>query len=133
MFVVFDISSYFCSETFNKNVYEEIKQLLCIALFFASLSVQASSKVIMNYKGGNTHTPSSRVPAAPIYVNQDDHTFIFSSNLAGEIIEVMGKDGLLYTSIIGENGKVVVPNSITGEVELRLNRGDLVYSAIVEL
>lgn len=81
---------------------KKFKQLLCIALFFASLSVQASSKVIMNYKGGKNYTPNSRVPAAPIYVNQDDHTFIFSSNLAGEIIEVMGKDGLLYTSIIGE-------------------------------
>ena len=104
---------------------KKFKQLLCIALFFASLSVQASSKVVMSYRGGDAHTPNSRVPA--------DHTFIFSSNLAGEIIEVMGKDGLLYTSIIGENGKVVVPNSITGEVELRLYRGDLVYSVIVEL
>lgn len=129
MFVVFDFSSYFCSRMYMKK----FKQLLCIALFFASLSVQASSKVVMIYKGGDAHTPSSRVPAAPIYVNQDDHTFIFSSNLAGEIIEVMGSDGLLYTSIIGENGKVVVPNSITGEVELHLYRGDLVYSAIVEL
>lgn len=81
---------------------KKFKQLLCIALFFASLSMQASSKVVMIYKGGDAHTPISRVPAAPIYVNQDDHTFIFSSNLAGEIIEVMGKDGLLYTSIIGE-------------------------------
>lgn len=112
---------------------KKFKQLLCIALFFASLSVQASSKVVMIYKGGDAHTPSSRVPAAPIYVNQDDHTFIFSSNLAGEIIEVMGSDGLLYTSIIGENGKVVVPNSITGEVELRLYRGSHTYSAIVDL
>lgn len=112
---------------------KKFKQLLCIALFFASLSVQASSKVVMSYRGGDAHTPNSRVPAAPIYVNQDDHTFMFSSNLAGEIIEVMGKDGLLYTSIIGENGEVVVPNSISGEVELHLYRGDLVYSAIVEL
>lgn len=112
---------------------KKFKQLLCIALFFASLSVQASSKVVMSYRGGDAHTPNSRVPAAPIYVNQDDHTFIFSSNLAGEIIEVMGKDGLLYTSIIGENGKVVVPNSITGEVELRLYRGSHTYSAIVDL
>ena len=112
---------------------KKFKQLLCIALFFASLSVQASSKVVMNYKGGNTHSPNSRVPVAPIYVNQDDHTFIFSSNLAGEIIEVMGKDGLLYTSIIGENGKVVVPNSISGEVELHLYRGSHTYSAIVDL
>lgn len=112
---------------------KKFKQLLCIALFFASLSVQASSKVVMNYKGGKNYTPNSRVPVAPIYVNQDDHTFIFSSNLAGEIIEVLGSDGLLYTSMIGENDKVIVPNSITGEVELRLNRGDLVYSAIVEL
>lgn len=112
---------------------KKFKQLLCIALFFASLSVPASSKVVMSYRGGDAHTPNSRVPATPIYVNQDDHTFIFSSNLAGEIIEVMGSDGLLYTSIIGENGKVVVPNSITGEVELRLYRGSHTYSAIVDL
>ena len=45
---------------------KKFKQLLCIALFFASLSVQASSKVVMIYKGGDAHTPSSRVPAAPI-------------------------------------------------------------------
>lgn len=42
---------------------KKFKQLLCIALFFASLSVQASSKVVMSYKGGDAHTPSSRVPA----------------------------------------------------------------------
>ena len=30
---------------------KKFKQLLCIALFFASLSVQASSKVVMSYKG----------------------------------------------------------------------------------
>lgn len=28
---------------------KKFKQLLCIALFFASLSVQASSKVVMSY------------------------------------------------------------------------------------
>lgn len=30
---------------------KKFKQLLCIALFFASLSMQASSKVVMIYKG----------------------------------------------------------------------------------
>lgn len=112
---------------------KKFKQLLCVALLFASLSVQASNRVVMSYRGGDALTPNSRVPAAPIYVNQDNHTFIFCSNLAGEVIEVMGDGGLLYTSIIGEDGKVVIPDSITGEVELRLYRGNHGYSAIIEL
>ena len=112
---------------------KKFKQLLVFALLFASLSVQANNQVIMSYRAGDAYTPNPRVPAAPIYVNQDNHTFIFSSNLAGEVIEVMGDDGLLYTSIIGENGKVVIPDSITGEVELRLYRGNHGYSATVDL
>lgn len=67
---------------------KKFKQLLCIALFFASLSMQASSKVVMIYKGGDAHTPISRVPAAPIYVNQDNHTFIFSHSSSVQILQV---------------------------------------------
>ena len=39
----------------------------------------------------------------------------------------------LYTTVVGEDGIVVVPEFISGEVELRLYRGSLVYQVTVEL
>ena len=73
------------------------------------------------------------MPASSIYVDQEDHTFTFNSGLAGETLEVVVGDELLYTAMIGEDGKVVIPDNISGEVEIRLYRGSLVYHAKVEL
>ena len=74
-----------------------------------------------------------RVPAKPIYVEQDDKTFSFDASLAGETIQLLAGDTLLYTDVIGADGSVTVPEDITGEVELRLVRGSLIYHAMVEL
>ena len=78
-------------------------------------------------------TPNPRMPAAPIYVNQDGHAFTFQPSLAGETIEILSDGELLYTTIIGADGAVIVPDDISGEVELRLIRGSLAYHATVEL
>lgn len=77
--------------------------------------------------------PYSRSPAAPIYVTQDGHCFVFNASLAGETIQILAGDTLLYTDVIGVDGSVSVPDDITGEVELRLVRGSLIYHAMVEL
>ena len=74
-----------------------------------------------------------RTPAAPIYVFQDGRCLCFTCNLAGETLEVLSDGVVLYTSIIGEDGIVEIPASITGEVELRLVRGNATYHAFVEL
>ena len=68
----------------------------------------------------------------PIYFDQDGHTFTFNSSLEGETVEVVIDDEVLYT-VVGEDGIVVVPEFISGEVELRLYRGSLVYHVTVEL
>ncbi len=78
-------------------------------------------------------TPNPRMPAAPIYVSRDEHVFTFNSSLTGEFVEMLNGDEVLYTTIIGEDGTVVIPENISGEVELRLYRGRLVYYAIVDL
>lgn len=69
----------------------------------------------------------------PIYFDQDGHTFTFNSSLVGETVEVVIDDEVLYTTVVGEDGIVVVPEIISGEVELRLYRGSLVYQVTVEL
>ncbi len=81
----------------------------------------------------NEDPPFHRSPVAPIYVWQDDNTFTFNSSFAGETIEVVSDDEILYTTIIGEDGTVTIPDNISGEVELRLYRGSFVYRAEVEL
>lgn len=74
-----------------------------------------------------------RTPAMPITVSQTDHVFTFSECLAGETIEIVSGDTVVYTSVIGEDGTVVVPDNLTGEFTLVLYLGDKVYSAEVEL
>ena len=74
-----------------------------------------------------------RAPIAPIYASQEEHRFVFNASLAGETIQILAGDTLLYTDVIGADGCVTVPEDITGEVELRLVRGSLTYHAVVEL
>ena len=74
-----------------------------------------------------------RTPPAPISVTLSDHLFTFPVYLAGETIEVVSDDTIVYTSIIGEDGTVVVPDDLTGDFTLVLYVGDKMYSAEVEL
>ena len=77
--------------------------------------------------------PNHRMPASPIYAYQDGHTFTFDSSLAGEVVEVLSGETLLYTAVVGVDGNVVLPADISGEVEIRLVRSRVTYHATVEL
>ena len=74
-----------------------------------------------------------RTPPAPISVTQSDHVFTFAEYLAGETIEIVSGDTVVYTSLICEDGTVQVPDNLVGEFTLVLYVGDKVYSCIVNL
>ena len=65
-----------------------------------------------------------RTPPAPISVTQSDHVFTFAEYLAGETIEVVSDGTIVYTSVIGQDGMVVVPDDLTGYFTLVLYVGD---------
>ena len=73
-----------------------------------------------------------RAPIPSISVSLCYHVFTFSEYLAGETIEIVSGDTVVYTSVIGD-GTVVVPDNLTGEFTLVLYLGDKTYSAEVEL
>lgn len=77
--------------------------------------------------------PIRHTPLPPIYVCQDEHNFIFASYHSGEVVEILDGKALLYTSVIGEDGKVVVPEYIAGKFLFRLVRSGVTYQAIVNL
>ena len=74
-----------------------------------------------------------RTPPAPISVTLSDHLFTFPVYLAGETIEIVSGDTVVYTSLICEDGTVQVPDNLTGEFTLVLYLGDKVYTGEVEL
>lgn len=92
-----------------------------------------------SYGGGqyndphNENKPTHRVPPAPIYVNQEGRCLAFDSSLVGETIKVVSDETLLYTTVIGEDGKIEIPEYIFGEVELQLVRGSLIYHVMITL
>lgn len=92
-----------------------------------------------SYGGGqyndphNENKPTHRVPPAPIYVNQEGRCLAFDSSLVGETIKVVSDETLLYTTVIGEDGEIEIPEYILGEVELRLVRGSLIYHVMITL
>lgn len=57
----------------------------------------------------------------------------FDSSLVGETIKVVSDETLLYTTVIGEDGEIEIPEYIFGEVELRLVRGSLIYHVMITL
>ncbi len=109
--------------------------LLLLPCTYSTMAIQAQ-RLIMGgqYNDPSDETrPSHRSPVSPIYVYQDGHTFTFDSSLVGEVVEVLSGDALLYTVVIGTDGKVILSDDISGEVEIRLLRGRVTYHVTVEL
>ena len=115
--------------------------ILCLAIMsvapnciFGNSYVQTEMIIFkMYYNDPNMEHVHPRIPSAPISVSQSGHTFTFPACLAGETIEIMSGDTVVYTSVIGEDGTVTAPDDLTGEYTLVLYAGDKVYSAEVEL
>lgn len=75
--------------------------------------------------------PTHRIPPVPIYVNQDGHNLTFDLSLVNETVEVISNEKLLYTIVVGDNGMVEIPEYISGEVEIRLIRDNLIYHVTI--
>lgn len=115
----------------------KIRTFLFEGLLLVAMNSYAGGQQIIlsvNYEHpSDLYGNKPRIPAMPIYVEQDDRTFNFNIGLAGETIQIFADDTLLYTDVIGLDGSVVIPDNITGEVEMRLVRGSLIYHAVIEL
>ena len=125
----------------QKQIMRKITQTLLLMLLLAISSnvkgesiVDETISVQLRYNDPHDEShPVTRIPPAPISVTQSDHVFTFAEYLAGETIEIVSGDTVVYTSIIGEDGTVVIPDHIEGVLELVLYLGDKKYSAEVEL
>ena len=60
----------------------------------------------------------SRIPLPPIYITREEHKIEFGVRYAGNMIEVMDDDMVLFITTIDANGCVNIPAKIIGTVKL---------------
>lgn len=75
----------------------------------------------------------SRMPLPPIYITQAEHKIEFGVRYAGNMIEVMDDDMVLFITTIDANGCVNIPAKIIGTVKLVLLLEKSTYSANINL
>lgn len=98
-----------------------------------------SAQLQMIIMGGQYDSPNKendplhRAPASPIKVWQDEHTFTFSPSYIGNLVEVRDKGIVIYRVSIMKDGKITIPNYISGNVELFLITTKVTYRTFVNL
>lgn len=120
-----------------------MKKILIALALLLSINAVAYNKVPTNdivvnvvfkkIKHLGSYPTTPRKPAMPITASQSGHIFTFPDHLAGETIEFVSGDTVVYTSVISEDGTVTAPDDLTGEYTLVLYIGDEVYSAEVKV
>lgn len=117
----------------------KVTKMIAMILLLQGMQTYIMAQPQMVIMGGQYNKPDfeigkvHRTPILPILVEQDAGIFTFNKSFAGETIEILIEGIVLYTSIINEGGIIEIPESITGEVELRLIRESITYHAFVNL
>lgn len=68
-----------------------------------------------------------------LYVYQDGRTFHFGESFDGCAVTLLLNNVEVYSDIVGHDGTVTIPTSITGTFELCITIGSQVLSAKIEL
>lgn len=119
----------------NKKAIITLVTLLWLPCSLFGLQFDHSEEAIM---GGQYETPTDwfgpiRRSPTPIKFTQEGHRLVFASSYVGAVVEVCDGETFLYTGAIGEDGSVLIPESIEGEVELIVTKDRKTYHTMIEL
>ena len=91
--------------------------------------------IILTEKNDNPiggHGGPSKSPTF-LYMYQSGNVFSFDQSYEGCAVSLLLNNVTIFTSVVDENGQVVVPTSLSGLFELQLNVDDVIYWAEVIL
>ena len=79
------------------------------------------------------HTPPLNKPIHNIDENHSINLTLFDQSYEDCAVSLLLNNVTIFTSIVDENGQVIVPSSLTGVFELQITVDDVVYWAEVIL
>lgn len=68
-----------------------------------------------------------------LYIYQSDNVFFFGEAFNGCIVNLLSNNTTEFSTVVDENGLVVVPTTLTGEFELQLMVDGVIYWAVILL
>lgn len=110
---------------------------LCMFLFSAVKAVNASpvdlQVRIVNPNG--PHKPIGRGPIAIPSLSLEDHTLSFDTSCDNCELYLFNEDGdIEYSTVISEGTtSLILPASLSGEYEIQLIRGQIIFYGSIEL
>ena len=118
----------------------KIAKLTVLLLLVAVSSANAQERVIIHPTTPSPtmgSTENDGLQRSPVYLPSvflANHTLLFEECCIGCEIEIMENDEVVYSTIITDaNGTVQLPEDLTGNFELRLYWGRLVFVGKFEL
>lgn len=82
---------------------------------------------------GTVHGDLQRSPVYIPAVFLIDNTFLFEGSCIGCQVQILQYEEVIYSSFVDENGIVLLPANLTGECELRLYWGCIVFVGEFEM
>ena len=105
--------------------------LTSFTLTLSAENVKLTGKVSSN---GDNHNGHSRAPLAPVFICQEGHELTFPAELLDYTLEIIDEDeNIVFTAIVGEEGIVILPDSLVGTFVLELERGSIIFEGEIEL
>lgn len=133
------LNSYFCCN-FKRNII--MKKLFFLLVFsFAYFNMikadvnAVDDPIILTEKFDNPidgHGDPGK-SSTFLYMYQSGNVFSFDQSYEDCAVSLLLNNVTIFTSIVDENGQVIVPSSLTGVFELQITVDDVVYWAEVIL
>lgn len=119
-----------------KHLFILIAMLLTPFSFVSAAESQDPHNVKLIKKmspNGNNHNGPNRTPAAPITIEQDGHNLTFTSDLVGFTLVLVQDEEVLYSSLVDPSCTLIIPEGITGMMEIQLIKDDITYWGVILL
>ena len=113
--------------------------ILSLSLTLVSFNIykgDGPASLILNYippKNNNDNQGGARSPSTPVYAQQQNHTIIIGSAYEGCLIELLEQNEVIWSDYVGNDGTVVIPETIVGVFNLMFYVDDATYMGEVIL
>lgn len=111
----------------------KIAHLIVLLLFVAVSSANAQERIVVRPTTSNSNGGISEQPdlqRSPVYIPSvflTDYTLLFEENCIDCQVQILQDETVVYSSFVDEDGIVLLPATLTGECELRLYWGSIVF------
>lgn len=103
---------------------------LMLTTFSTTVSAGEPEQVPLKKKphpNGDNHNGNNRTLSDSIYIYQDEHELTFDSDFVGFTLTLVQNGETVYSNVVDSLCSMVIPDSLTGMMEIQLTKDEDTY------